>query len=287
MPTCCRFNAYISEYCYERKGGELNHYVDQVAEGHGEADKWYNAWTMNYFYANQTGNVYAAWSQNYGLTYDANGGENAPAAQTGNFGVNDQAETNEGPKDLTVGAAPTREGYTFLGWKDGETTYQPGDTVQLNSETPFKTLVAEWKKDTTSIPWIPLEPAKPVETADTPDNPDTPDTPETPDTPDTPATPDTPETPDKPETPDAPDTPTTPDTPTSPKKPVTPGDKNTGKTPDAKTQTPSKVSTGAKATGGTTAGTPKTGDAALAVGGIVATGSALLAGSYLLRRKKH
>lgn len=67
--------------------------------------------------------VYAVWEINpYNLIYDANGGTNAPATQTGNYGTN-----------LVVSSGkPVREGYTFKGWSendkatDADTAYAPG-----------------------------------------------------------------------------------------------------------------------------------------------------------------
>lgn len=38
--------------------------------------------------------------------------------------------------------APTRDGYEFLGWSDGENTYQAGETVSLIKSTTF---TAQWK----------------------------------------------------------------------------------------------------------------------------------------------
>lgn len=74
---------------------------------------------------------------NFDVTYDANGGSNAPAAQTKEYG-----------KDLTLStAAPTRKGYTFMGWATsadaGKAEYQPGDTY--NGDAAL-TLYAVWEE---------------------------------------------------------------------------------------------------------------------------------------------
>ena len=42
----------------------------------------------------------------------------------------------------TIAAAPQRDGYTFTGWKDGDTTYQAGQEITLSKDL---NLVAQWK----------------------------------------------------------------------------------------------------------------------------------------------
>ncbi len=75
--------------------------------------------------------------ETYTISYNANGGENAPEAQTktGNF-------------DLILWEdIPTREGFSFMGWatsSDGEVVYQPGDTVTENADL---VLYAVWKDE--------------------------------------------------------------------------------------------------------------------------------------------
>lgn len=70
----------------------------------------------------------------YTVSYDANGGEDAPSVQ----GKREN-------KALTLSSKiPTRTGYVFLGWstiKDGEVVYQPGDSYTANSDV---TLYAVW-----------------------------------------------------------------------------------------------------------------------------------------------
>jgi len=101
--------------------------------------------------------LYAVWQENtvtpstYTLTYNANGGRSAPASQTGSGNV-------------TISySAPTRNGYTFLGWAEtagaASAKYQPGDTINLTKNT---TLYAVWKKiDTPSETDKPTGPDKP------------------------------------------------------------------------------------------------------------------------------
>ncbi|MBR3621524.1 MAG: InlB B-repeat-containing protein, partial [Clostridia bacterium] len=97
-----------------------------------EAD--YAAGAEYYLIADTT--LYAVWEETVDtLTYDANGGANAPAAQTG-FG------------EITLSSAkPVREGYEFLGWtatKDAaEAEYEAGGSYLLEEDA---TLYAVWQK---------------------------------------------------------------------------------------------------------------------------------------------
>ena len=83
--------------------------------------------------------------ETYAVSYDANGGSNAPSAQTKTQGV-----------DLTLSyQEPTRSGYTFLGWSQfsWSTTvyYQPGDTYSNDAAI---TLYAVWEEDDSTTPPI-------------------------------------------------------------------------------------------------------------------------------------
>jgi len=81
--------------------------------------------------------LYAVWKDiTYTVTYDANGGTDAPAVQTKTAGV-----------DLTLSARiPTRQGYTFLGWAAAknalEEEYLPEDIYTGDSSI---TLYAVWQ----------------------------------------------------------------------------------------------------------------------------------------------
>ncbi len=77
----------------------------------------------------------------YTVAYNLNGG-------TGASGVS-YAKKQVKPGDtVTVKAAPTRSGYTFTGWFDGEKNYQPGEKITvLNADLA---LTAQWKKNTDS-----------------------------------------------------------------------------------------------------------------------------------------
>ncbi len=74
----------------------------------------------------------------YSITYNANGGSGAPAAQTKTHGVT-----------LTLSSTkPTRSGYTFLGWSTSSSatsaTYSAGGSFNINANT---TLYAVWKQN--------------------------------------------------------------------------------------------------------------------------------------------
>lgn len=75
------------------------------------------------------------------LSYDANGGSGAPAAQTGAAGTGFQVASAEGM---------TWTGHSFLGWntrKDGTgTAYKPGDTVKPSADMK---LYARWDETAT------------------------------------------------------------------------------------------------------------------------------------------
>lgn len=67
------------------------------------------------------------------ISYDANGGDNAPSMQT--------VDRNE---IITVGNAPEREGYTFLGYLENNTNtmYEPGDKITVTGNMQF---IAQWQ----------------------------------------------------------------------------------------------------------------------------------------------
>ena len=91
--------------------------------------------------------LYAVWSQNvtktWSITYNANGGYNAPAKQTANVG-----------QSITITySKPTRNGYTFLGWStwsgstEPETAFTPGYSYSSAYDI---TLYAVWKQNQTT-----------------------------------------------------------------------------------------------------------------------------------------
>jgi uncharacterized repeat protein (TIGR02543 family) len=69
------------------------------------------------------------------IKYDLNGG-------TGADGVDYSDETVTSGTSTTVKTAPTRSGYTFAGWNDGTTTYQPDTVLDVFSDILF---TAQWQ----------------------------------------------------------------------------------------------------------------------------------------------
>jgi uncharacterized repeat protein (TIGR02543 family) len=55
-----------------------------------------------------------------------------------------------GTFSVASGSGVTRTGYTFAGWNDGTTTYQPGDTYTMGASNV--TLTAQWTADTCTAP---------------------------------------------------------------------------------------------------------------------------------------
>lgn len=93
-------------------------------------------------------------SATYKVSYNANGGTNAPSSQTKTHGT-----------ALTLSSTvPTRTGYTFLGWSTSKTattaTYQPGDSITVDSDI---TLYAVWQKDPVTVSSISIA-TKPTKT---------------------------------------------------------------------------------------------------------------------------
>lgn len=70
----------------------------------------------------------------YTITYDANGGSNAPASQL----------QEEGGSITLSNTIPRRNGYLFQGWNYNSNLYQPGATYTFNSDV---TLTAAWEFD--------------------------------------------------------------------------------------------------------------------------------------------
>ncbi len=94
-------------------------------------------WTSSYNCDTQF-TLYAVWTPDkYTLSFDANGGANAPASQTKIHGCD--LILNEG--------SPSRSGYTFLGWAESPNatipTHLPGASFYSNATT---TLYAVWEQ---------------------------------------------------------------------------------------------------------------------------------------------
>ncbi|MBQ2675079.1 MAG: InlB B-repeat-containing protein [Prevotella sp.] len=95
---------------------------------------------------------FAQWQKNapvtYTITYDANGGTGAPAAQTKTQG-----------QPLTLSSTrPIREGYTFLGWAENASVtaaqYQPNEQFTKDANT---TLYAVWAAASSDLPTLSLD----------------------------------------------------------------------------------------------------------------------------------
>ena len=92
---------------------------------------------------NAAATLYAQWKINtYTITYNANGGSGAPAAETKTYNV-----------ALTLSSTvPTRTGYTFTGWNTAAngsgTAYASGASYTENAAA---TLYAQWKANTYTI----------------------------------------------------------------------------------------------------------------------------------------
>lgn len=90
--------------------------------------------------------LYPVWKANtYPVSYNANGGTGAPAAQTKTYGVT-----------LTLSSTvPTRSGYIFQGWAtsaSGAVAYQPGGSYTANAAV---TLYAVWQGGKSTISTAP------------------------------------------------------------------------------------------------------------------------------------
>ncbi|NCB99962.1 MAG: hypothetical protein EOM34_04665 [Clostridia bacterium] len=81
-------------------------------------------------------NFYAKWNQNrYTISFNANGGTGAPAAQTKLGGTN-----------LTLSSTkPTRSGYTFVGWTDSPNGQKKWDAGGIYMANASATLYAIWQ----------------------------------------------------------------------------------------------------------------------------------------------
>ena len=85
--------------------------------------------------------VTQAVSYTHTVTYSANGG-------TGSVSNTVVTDTNNGNTNVTLAANGfTKAGYTFIGWKVGNTTYQPGQSVPVGANGTV-TATAQWSQNT-------------------------------------------------------------------------------------------------------------------------------------------
>lgn len=136
---CTRTIPYFS---WTRSGYTLSS-MNTKADGTGTS---YPVGTSYTFADGETLTLYCIWTVNptqytYTVNYDANGGANAPAAQT-------VTSYNTSQQVTLSTSQPTKSGSDFLGWATAAdataAAYQPGDTVTLASASPSLTLYAVW-----------------------------------------------------------------------------------------------------------------------------------------------
>ena len=90
--------------------------------------------------------LYAVWVKNYTLYYDANGGSNAPGAQTLLTQTKNDSGKYSGKLTITD-QQPTRSGYTFKGWavtRRGSAQFLAGDEAEITGGDV--TLYAVWER---------------------------------------------------------------------------------------------------------------------------------------------
>ena len=99
-------------------------------------------------FKDKAGNTSTIYTGGYTITYDANGGTNAPQAQEVNYGM---------PTYLT-NQKPVYEGKYFVGWSPDKyaTTaeYYQGDFIQANALEKNTTLYAVWTYDVDKLPTL-------------------------------------------------------------------------------------------------------------------------------------
>ena len=85
--------------------------------------------------------VTQAVSYTHTVTYSANGG-------TGSVSNTVVTDTNNGNTNVTLAANGfTKAGYTFIGWKVGNNTYQPGQSIPVGANGTV-TATAQWSQNT-------------------------------------------------------------------------------------------------------------------------------------------
>lgn len=129
----------LDESCLEREGYTLLGWDTSrtISEPKYKPGKTYTFTRDDFDTYFQHIELYAIWKENdYTITYDANGGDNAPAMQIKKKNLS--ATISE---DI-----PTRAGYTFLGWateaNSDKATINPGDKYKENASL---TLYAVWE----------------------------------------------------------------------------------------------------------------------------------------------
>ena len=120
------------------RGDKVEKPTDPTREGYTFLG-WYieeDKWIFNGFSVSEDITLVAKWQANtYAVSFDANGGA-AVSSKTYTYGNSCTLPT------------PTRTGYTFLGWYNGETKIENSGTWQLAFNA---TLVAEWEVNTYTV----------------------------------------------------------------------------------------------------------------------------------------
>ncbi len=134
-------------YLYDSTGNMLDSDDDDGDEYNFRLEYTLNAGTtykfgIQYYNNSITGTINFKFGKVYTITYNANGGSNAPSTQSKFFG-----------SELTLSSSiPTRAGYTFKGWATNNSatsaTYQPGDAYTSNAGA---TLYAVWVENPISL----------------------------------------------------------------------------------------------------------------------------------------
>ena len=121
---------------FTRANTSYDYYIDTGST----ATSHLNSTTYSWNSGGTIRHVYIYVSQRYTITYNANGGSNAPGSQYKAHGTSVTLSSTK----------PTRSGYEFLGWSTSSNatsaTYDPGDTFSNEGNT---TLYAVWEKQVT------------------------------------------------------------------------------------------------------------------------------------------
>lgn len=129
-------------YLYDANGTQITYDDDGAGDRNFRLEYDLTANTEYTFgvccYSSLTGTIPFTFGRVYTITYNANGGEDAPSSQKKDFG-----------KTLTLSSTePTRNGYEFLGWATSSTatsaSYQPEDDYTNNDDI---TLFAVWEEN--------------------------------------------------------------------------------------------------------------------------------------------
>ena len=114
--------------------------------------KWRKGTTSTYYVPNGSNTIelnaditlYAQWEKEYTVTYNANGG--TTTCEDNNIYI-------KGEQVTVCNEVPTKTGYTFLGWSDGNNTYTAGGTFTMPASDV--TLTAQWTINQYTVTWNP------------------------------------------------------------------------------------------------------------------------------------